>query len=78
MVGAAWKYIHYPRHSATLSERRKDCSAPVVAISQRAEKRLHKQYISLTKRRPPKVAAVAIARELSGFLWEAMQTVPAK
>ena len=73
LVGVAWKYIHYPRVSEALRERQKHCSARTVAISQRAQKRLYKRYITLTKRKLPKVAAVALARELVGFLWEAMQ-----
>ncbi len=74
LVSAAWKYIHYPRISISLAERQKQCSARTVAISQRAQKRLHQRYRALTKRKPPKVAVVALARELAGFLWEAMQS----
>lgn len=78
LIGAAWKYIYSPRVSASLQTRQQDCSARVVKISQRAQKRLYKRYLSLTKRRPPKVAVVALARELVGFLWEAMQPGPVK
>ena len=70
--------IYPPRVSVSLQKRQQNCSARVVAISQRAQKRLYKQYISLIKRRPPKVAVVAISRELVGFLWEAMQPAPEK
>ena len=78
LIGAAWKYIYSPRVSVSLRTRQQDCSARVVEISQRAQKRLYKQYLSLTKRRPPKVAVVALARELAGFLREAMQPVPTR
>ena len=74
LVSAAWKYTHYPRVSVSLAERHKQCSAQTVAISQRAQKRLHKRYLSLNQRKSPKVAVVALARELVGFLWEAMQS----
>ena len=74
LVSAAWKYIHCPRISASLRERQKHCGARTVAISQRAQKRLHKRYKALTKRKPPQVAVVALARELVGFLWEAVQS----
>lgn len=74
LVGAAWKYTHNPRISIALAERQKRCSAQTVAISQRAQKRLHKRYLALSKRKSPKVTVVALARELVGFLWEAMQT----
>ncbi len=73
MVFSDRHYIHYPRISASLGERQKQCNARTVAISQRARKRLHQRYRALAKRKPPKVAVVALARELVGFLWEAMQ-----
>jgi transposase len=73
LVSAAWKYIHRPRISVSLRERQKHCSARTVAISQRAQKRLCKRFHALAKRKPPQVAVVALARELVGFLWEAMQ-----
>ena len=74
LVSAAWKYIYYPRVSVALAERHKHCSAEIVAISQRAQKRLHKRYKNMIERKPSKVVVVALARELTGFLWEAMQT----
>ena len=74
LVSAAWKYIHSPRISVALRERQKHCDARTIAISQRAQKRLYKRYQALTKRKPPQVAVVALARELVGFLWEAMQS----
>lgn len=76
LVSAAWKYTHCPRVSVALRERQKHCSARTVEISQRAQKRLYKRYQALIQRKSPKVAIVAIARELTGFLWDAMQPVP--
>ncbi len=73
LVSAAWKYIYVPRISVALQERQKHCSAKVIAITQKAQTRLYKRYNALSKRKPPKVAVVAIARELVGFLWEALQ-----
>jgi len=73
LVSAAWKYMYRPRVSVALAERQKKCSPAVLAISQRSQKRLHKRFHALNARKPPKVAAVAIARELVGFIWEAMQ-----
>ncbi len=72
LVSAAWKYIY--AISVALQERQKHCSAKVIAITQKAQTRLYKRYNALSKRKPPKVAVVAIARELVGFLWEALQT----
>jgi len=43
----------------------------LVDISFRAQERLHLRYRSLTRRgKLPQVALTAIARELSGFVWE--------
>ena len=76
LVTAAWKYINAPRRSVALTLRQQHCSASVIAISWRAQKRLHKRYHRLVHRTAPSKRVVAIARELTGFLWEAMQTVP--
>ena len=65
--------MYRPRVSVALAERQKKCSSAVLAISQRSQKRLHKRFHALNARKSPKVAAVAIARELVGFIWEAMQ-----
>ena len=74
LANAAWKYIYRPRISVPLRERQKHCRARTVAIGQRAQRRLHRRYQVLTKRKPPQIAAAALARELVGFLWEAMQS----
>ena len=73
LVSAAWKYMYRPHISVALAERQKKCSPAILAISQRCQKRLHKRFHALNARKSPKVAAVAIARELVGFIWEAMQ-----
>jgi hypothetical protein len=36
---------------------------------------LHKRYEHLSYRKQPQIAAVAVARELVGFLWAAMQSL---
>jgi hypothetical protein len=38
---------------------------------------LHQRFTHLAYRKRPQVAVVAVARELTGFLWAAMQEVPA-
>ncbi len=76
LVSAAWKYTHPPRRSVALSRRQEHCTPAVIAISWRAQQRLHKRYQRLVHRKAPSKAIVAVARELTGFLWEAMQTVP--
>ena len=77
LVSAAWKYTYSPRVSVALQQRQQHCSARTIAISQRAQQRVHKRYLALKRRKAPKVAVTAIARELAAFLWEAMQPQPA-
>ena len=50
----------------------------VLAISWKAQQRLHRRFRRLTIRRGKlrHVAVVAIARELAGFIWAAAQAVP--
>ena len=64
LVSAAWKYTRVPRLSLALQKRQQYCSARTIAISNRAQKRLYKRYHALKHRKSPKVAAVAVAREL--------------
>ena len=73
LVSAALKYRHTPRISVGLEERQKKCDASTIAVSQRAQKRCHKRFKHLIHWKPSKVVAVAVARELVGFLWEALQ-----
>lgn len=72
LVSAAWKYEHRPAVGVTLKKRQEGLPPPVIATSWKAQKRLHKRFHTLLYRRPRGVAAVAVARELCGFLWEAL------
>lgn len=76
LVSAAWKYAYPPHISVAMRKRQARCSARTVAISLKAQQRLHKRYKSLIQKKQAKVAVVAIARELVGFLWEALQPDP--
>lgn len=73
LVSAAMKYRYTPRISVGLEQRQKTCDASTIAIRQRAQKRCHKRFKHLLQWKPSKVVAVAVARELVGFLWEALQ-----
>jgi len=75
IVSAAWKYAVRPTRSHSLKQRQQTVNPHVVAISWKAQLRLYKRFHALAIRRPRSVAAVAIARELAGFLWEAMNTL---
>ena len=75
IVSAAWKYAARPTRGHPLKRRQLGVSPAVIAISWKAQQRLYKRFHALAFRKPRSLAAVAIARELAGFLWEAMQTL---
>jgi transposase len=75
IVSAAWKYAARPTRGHPLKRRQLGVNPTVIATSWRAQQRLYKRFHALAFRKPRSVAAVAIARELAGFLWEAMQTL---
>ena len=71
LVESAW---HYHRLSwvptRSIQLRRRGQPPDVLEIARRAERRLHKKYTRMIGRGKPKgVAAVAVARELTGFIW---------
>jgi len=71
LIEAAWSYRHRPAVSALLRKRRQGQPPAVLAIADRAQHRLHQRYYRLKEghRKPHNVVAVAIARELVGFIW---------
>src|SRR5438128_8879589 len=72
LVEAAWHYLRQPRIGATLANRQQGQPAQVLAIAWRAQLRLYRLYERLRARgKPGNVATVAVARELSCFLWAA-------
>ena len=73
LVSSAWKYAARPSRSKALQARQEGVSPPVVATAWKAQKRLHKRFQALAVRKPRSVANVAVARELAGFLWAALQ-----
>lgn len=77
LVEAAWHYQHRPQIGVALTRRRKDQPARVVAIADRAQQRLCTRFRKLTARQMVRnKVVVAIARELAGFLWAALQPAP--
>jgi transposase len=72
LVESAWHYMRAPRIGGTLAQRQADQPAHVLHIAWRAQTRLYRLHRRLRERgKPPGVATVAVARELSGFLWAA-------
>jgi transposase len=73
LIEAAQHYRHRPGVGAALRKRREGQPAQVIAIADKAQQRLHRRYHRLVARGVlPNKALVAVARELAGFLWAAM------
>lgn len=74
LIEAAWHARHQPAVSKELRRRRKGQPSDAVVLADRAMRRLHRRYwrlLSLGK--PPQKVVTAIARELTGFVWAALQ-----
>jgi hypothetical protein len=79
LVEAAWHYRHPPRSSRRLLERWRGQPDAIVAHARKAQGRLHRRQLRLLARgKPTNIVAVALARELCGFIWAiATSGVPA-
>ncbi len=75
LVEASWHYRHRPAVGVKLKKRREGQSPRAIAIADKAQRRLHKRYhrLTLSARKPPAKAVVAVARELVGFIWAVMR-----
>ena len=76
LIQAAWSYRHKPALSVEIRRRQEGLPAELLALSWKAQHRLYKRFHHLSSRKSPQVAVVAVARELAGFLWSAMQRIP--
>ena len=72
LVEAAWAYRYAPAVRGKLRARQIGQPLEVVAYSWAAQCRLHGTYRRLAAKKGPNKAVVAVARELSGFVWGAM------
>jgi transposase len=73
LIEAAWAYRYRPAIGATLRRRQDGLPPQTLARSWKAQQRLHATYRKLTARgKPAGVTAVAVARELAGFVWAEM------
>jgi transposase len=77
LVEAAWHYRHRPGLGVALAHRRKGQPTRVIALADKAQQRLCRRFHKLAEHKPAPKVAVAIARELTGFLWAALQPTPA-
>lgn len=77
LVEAAWHYRHRPALGERLSRHTAGQPPALVADAWRAQHRLHRRYRHLIAHgKRPTVAVAAVARELAGFIWAAMTTMP--
>ena len=77
LIETAWHYQHRPHIGAALTRRRKGQPGRVIAIADKAQQRLCRRFRRLIEQhKPAPKIAVAVARELAGFVWAALQ-VPA-
>jgi transposase len=73
LVEAAHHYRYPPRIGDTLARRQDGQDPRVIEIAWRAQRRLHQRWQRLhtERRKPSGVVAIACARELAAFCWEA-------
>jgi transposase len=71
LVEAAWHYRRTPTKGAALKRRQEGQPAQVIALSWKAQQRLHRTWRRLDSERGKRrtIVAVAVARELAGFCW---------
>jgi transposase len=71
LIEAAWSYQRRAHGGATIQKRRCNQPESLLAIARKADQRLHGKFFKLQFRynKRSTVAAVAVARELAGFVW---------
>ena len=70
LVEAAWHYRRPPLLSKALRQRSSTVAPAVRSIAWKAQGRLHRRMVRLLGRgKEPQKVAVAVARELAGFVW---------
>jgi transposase len=74
LVEASWHNRHRPALGLPLRQRRKGQPTWVLAIADRAQERLWRRWSRMTfKGKPTQKVVVAMARELTGYLWAVLQ-----
>ena len=73
LVEAAHHYRHRPAAGVALQARQAGQDTRVVQIAWRAQQRLHERWLHLggRRRKHTGIVAIACARELAAFCWEA-------
>jgi transposase len=79
LVEASWHYQHRPSVGRPLTARRTGQPVRVVAIADKAQQRLCRRFRRMVAaNKAQSKVAVAVARELAGFIWAALQPPPAR
>jgi transposase len=79
LTEAAWQYPLKPKVSEAMQKRQEGQSKEVRTIAWNAQQRLHKRFHRLAAKKKSVIAATAVARELTGFVWAiACQVKPAE
>jgi len=77
LIEAAWHARHRPAIGKALRQRRQNQPVQAIAIADRAMHRLHRRYWRmLTMGKPPTKVVTAVARELAGFVWATLYSIP--
>ena len=70
LIEAAWHYRRPPRVAGSLARRQRDGQPEILALSWKAQRRLHHVWQRMEQRNKRRtIIAVAAARELAGFCW---------
>lgn len=74
LVESAWSYRYQPSVKGDLQKRQMGQSPTILAISWKAQNRLHKKFFRLLSRGKERGKTVtAVARELASFIWAITQ-----
>lgn len=71
-IEAAWHYQHRPALGAALYRRQRGQPPQVIAHAWKAQQHLYRKFWNIASRKDKRIAVVAVARELAGFVWAAM------
>lgn len=71
-IQIAWHYQYPPAVGPALAKRQQGQPPEVIAVAWKAQRRLYRKFRKLKERMAPGKAVVAVARELTGFVWAAM------
>jgi transposase len=69
LTEAAWQYRLKPKVSEAMQKRQEAQSKEVRTLAWKAQQRLHKRFKRLSAKKKSVIAAAAVARELTGFVW---------